>query len=502
MIVALDTTEIVKDPHCAGTAWRALVNAREAWDVRVVIPLVSYMEAVAGFGRRLDDARVGLDRWAEKHLPPLGLNDVADAAADALGDAAATYGDRLTRTLTEAGAEVVGIPEIPHATLVERAAARRKPCNSKGDGYRDTLNWFTVLGLAEEHPDTTIFWISENSSDFGNPDTPGFNDDLAVELEARSLSGRVHLLSNLADLVLKLATEHAADVGEDVRTIYKHVQRESMSKYIVETILANNIADTLTPSRCGLPITTRRAIIEAVGEGREATLEVRGSVGDDEAVAEFAITADAVLMIELEWYAPTEEMQVELIAQEEGTSYVRVTKPLVFSGIVTLDRFGRPVGGELVRIAAQADDPGLIEWKRKALRDVAARFRGPIISPDLLKGFRAPIIPPDLLKGFRAPIIPPDLLKNLRAPIIPPDLLKNLRLPIFPPSLFKNAIRVESDEVPSEGDTSGGDGDTSPPTHDANDTGAVGGPSEPSGEAETGDGEGTTTEDGETNEGK
>lgn len=44
-------------------------------------------EAVAGYQRRVNEARVGYERWIEKHGAPLGLSDVADAAVTAMTSA-------------------------------------------------------------------------------------------------------------------------------------------------------------------------------------------------------------------------------------------------------------------------------------------------------------------------------------------------------------------------------------------------------------------------------
>jgi hypothetical protein len=85
-----------------------------------------------------------------------------------LTDGAANYAGRLRKRLEESGVEILPVPGFPHKDLVQRATERRRPCNDKGDGYRDTLNWLTLLDFAKAEPDHRIIWVSNNTDDFGS----------------------------------------------------------------------------------------------------------------------------------------------------------------------------------------------------------------------------------------------------------------------------------------------------------------------------------------------
>jgi PIN domain len=158
MFILLDTTAILSDPLCAGTAWRVLAHAEPAWNLRVFVPEVVVAEAIAGYRRRITEALVGFQRWGDKHAGPLGLRSVREAAEAALEEAASSYPARLREALNDLNATVIKPPDVAHMVLVERAAARRRPCDADGNGYRDTLNWLTLLALASEYRDERIVW--------------------------------------------------------------------------------------------------------------------------------------------------------------------------------------------------------------------------------------------------------------------------------------------------------------------------------------------------------
>jgi len=149
MIVLIDTTVFGADALCGGDAWQTLVLAAPIWGVRIVVTEVVVEEAVGNYEREVKAARTGLKGWADKRLGALGLWEALSSADNVLADGTAHYAERLRDRLGAANVQVLPIADIPHIELVKRASARRRPCNDKGDGYRDTLNWLMLVMLAE-----------------------------------------------------------------------------------------------------------------------------------------------------------------------------------------------------------------------------------------------------------------------------------------------------------------------------------------------------------------
>jgi hypothetical protein len=172
VIVVLDTTAISADALCGGDAWQTLILAAPTWNIRLAVTEVTVAEAIANYGRDVEKAQAALQTWKRKQrLGSLGLSDAAAAAdnvSSVLAAGAAQYETRLRQRFKTADVKILPATGIPHMKLVNRATARRRPCDDHGDGYRDTLNWPMVLQLAQAEPEELIIWVSENSRDFGD----------------------------------------------------------------------------------------------------------------------------------------------------------------------------------------------------------------------------------------------------------------------------------------------------------------------------------------------
>lgn len=324
MIVLLDATELIRDPFCEGIGWRVLAHAASAWKLRIVVSEVVVAEAVAHYQRHVSEARVGYERWIEKHGGPLGLSDVADAAMAAMTAASKSYGDRLRECLRAAGAEFIEPPDVPHMTLVVRAATRRPPCNAKGDGYRDTLNWLTVLAFTASDPGEEIACVTRDSQDFANAEQTGFSEPLLNELREGGADERVRLIGTIPDLVLALADALAPEGGKDLDAVRDRLRDESVLAYVADQVLAAVGEIHVDPRSCGLPVSTKTARIVEVGLPRNLALTVRGAVPGDETVAEFTVEADTALLVELVQSAGIEGDQWTVVSVDAAGVVARV----------------------------------------------------------------------------------------------------------------------------------------------------------------------------------
>lgn len=156
------------------------------------------LETVGGMRSKTQEAHSAMRRWRRTWGGHLNLHEKAEALCDETHTVGVEYETTLRLLLKRLGIEVVGIPEIPHLALVERAVSRRKPCDEKGDGYRDALNWLTVLAFANQLSDQEVYWISSNIKDFANSDQSDFHPDLKADLEGIGATDRVCWRSDVA----------------------------------------------------------------------------------------------------------------------------------------------------------------------------------------------------------------------------------------------------------------------------------------------------------------
>lgn len=183
VIVVLDTTVFSSDFTCSGTAWRVLAHASKAWGLQIRVPEVVVAEAVGGYEREIGHASLALEKVVTKYSGRLGLGQPFGDLLGSLQERCRDYQERLTQLIEDLGGSVLAPPDVPHMELARRAASRRKPCDQKGDGYRDTLNWLLILEIAQSSPEETIFWVTDNSTDFANEEKDNLHGDLLEDLE-------------------------------------------------------------------------------------------------------------------------------------------------------------------------------------------------------------------------------------------------------------------------------------------------------------------------------
>lgn len=437
MIVVLDTTVFSSDFTCSGTAWRVLAHASKAWDIRVIVPEVVVAEAVSGYRREMSHLHQALDKPAAKYAGRLGLRDLFEDLVHDLEELGDGYPKKLADTIAALGGVVMPPPDVPHMELAGRAAARRKPCDHNGDGFRDTLNWLLVLDIAQQHPNTPVFWVTGNSVDFADDDKQGFHPDLLEDLVQIGAQDRVHWTSDLASLLLSLAKSHQEESAEDLRRVKDLLEREAITSYIETVVLPAAVGRPLAARQCALPRASVQPEILAVQGVSDIACEVRGSADSRGAFAEFSLSATTLVGLDL---ASSEgDLPSGVERMEDGRRAAAMLKVLRFGGLIELDSYGRPVSGDVSTIAALADDPDLKAWRHgpgdvsAILAGIESIRRASTISPEVLEALRPRIDPsvfsaltPNLdriVQDLTRSLIVPDLLAPVRAALSANDIL-------------------------------------------------------------------------------
>ena len=284
------------------------------------------------------------------------------------------------------GAEIAPPPNVPHLAIAERAANRRRPCDQHGDGYRDTLNWLTLLALASRHPDEKIIWVSNNTQDFGDgPDATELHPELRAELAEVDADTRVRWVSDLKDLVLALAAAHAPGSSPELTEIHATVQRQSVLSSIATEVLNKAHGRPLDAQRCGLSRATSSARIIKVGEPDTPIISRRGPLPDQGTVIEFSVTAETTILVTVPpGITPQEITRPNPSPDNEAGDAVTIAKQLDYSGIMTLDAYDHFIDAELTDIKALAGDSGLQEWAPSRTPPTLPTASSPLAFPSLL----------------------------------------------------------------------------------------------------------------------
>jgi hypothetical protein len=197
MLIVLDTSAVTRDSRFE-TFVRTAVNR----GVRVAVPRLVLLE-VADRYQRESAAMIEALTVQARMYDRLGLRDDLSLFVDMARAKAGGYVVALSRELEKIGVEVVEPVGSSHVEIAQRAVQRRRPYREKKryDGYAATVNWLTVLDLADRHPDGVV-WVSANTRSFGGGEPSVWHDDIAAELRERRLDGRVWWATSLADVDL------------------------------------------------------------------------------------------------------------------------------------------------------------------------------------------------------------------------------------------------------------------------------------------------------------
>ncbi len=263
MIIVLDTTVVLSDPQLRAAWWTTLKDTAKRHGARIVVPEVVVVEAVANQRRSLETLSDRLSTTALKEKR-FGVDSICEAITAAVDVKTTAFARELRGHLSSLGSEFVAPPAIDHLDLVNRAVAFRKPWDEseRKDGYRDTLNWLTVLDIAESNPGHEVWWISQNSKDFGAGDdeenSTKWHNDINDELMERGLEERVSWAHDVASLMSVIA-EKTAPVGDEEKDEFV---AKILEKELFGYVVAELVGYKLDPKSVG-------------AEGSEDTAEIR-----------------------------------------------------------------------------------------------------------------------------------------------------------------------------------------------------------------------------------
>jgi hypothetical protein len=119
------------------------------------------------------------------------------------------------------------------------------------------------------------------------------------ELVAIGAEKRVRWVRTLGNLVLTLTAEHTSVTPGNLRDIQTRLREETLRAFIISQVLVGTTGTPLDPRRCGLPVITTSAKVEAVGDPDGLRFTVRGTAADDETAVEFELEANTSIQIEV-----------------------------------------------------------------------------------------------------------------------------------------------------------------------------------------------------------
>ncbi|MFD3463230.1 PIN domain-containing protein [Nocardia fluminea] len=360
-IVVVDTNILAGSPRLRSQEWLSLIENKNAWGVEFAVPEVVFMETANVVRRQWSSQR---DQLAKAKVGEFGLSDALDLMLAEINRCSDEYEQSLRDLLGEIDASIVPPPATDLMVLAGRAAAQRAPySNTKDkDGFRDTLIWLTVLSIAEDNPDTEVWFVSDNHVDFG-PKVPNwtgdgtgerddcpilFHQDLRDDLDERGLSGRVNYVVSLKRLEQYFAAQFAPIPEAKLANLVDQIDTNQLAGRLMMAALGRPV----DPEQGALPLDAATAEIVAAREQHRGWEFSEGAGrGDAGWTARFAVDA---------------EVDIEFIRGD--LSRGEETKRLRFFGDITVSLENQVLGLVVTSAEALPDDPMRARWVRRADR--------------------------------------------------------------------------------------------------------------------------------------
>lgn len=180
MIIFLDSTALISDYHLDSTQFNILVESKTKLGIKLSIPKLvldetvnKYRENLESYAKKIEKAQSNFRRLTKKET--IEINEVPD-----VDELTSEYHDYLINYFEEYDIEIIPLPDIPVAEIIERDLNRKKPF-SGSSGYRDYLIWRSVVSSSNISSHREIVFISNNKSDFANDKK--LHQDLKDELK-------------------------------------------------------------------------------------------------------------------------------------------------------------------------------------------------------------------------------------------------------------------------------------------------------------------------------
>ncbi|MGW6655387.1 PIN domain-containing protein [Rhodococcus sp. NPDC055024] len=256
MIIVLDSSALTR-----GARFDTAIADARALGHRVVVPRLVVLEVASRYREESAEMIAALSVQARMY-DRLGLRRDLTRFVDAAHDKADGYVDDVIEDLVAIGVEVVDPVDVSHLEVAERAISLRRPYTDKKkrDGYPATLNWLTVLDLADRNPGVDVIWVSSDARAYGDGEDGVWHGDLARELAARGLEYRIRWASDIPVIDGPVQVEEVAEPTPEAQVVQGFVEPEAVvPAEIPEPVAPAEVPEPAAPAVAPAPKPVQRA---------------------------------------------------------------------------------------------------------------------------------------------------------------------------------------------------------------------------------------------------
>jgi len=175
MDIILDTNIYQANFSLKASRWEALAAYLTKTNSKLVIPYIVQHELILNYRAELKKAISDIKDSTKKFRNTAILKEYEDVVAsidkledrnqERLDSESASYINYIKNLIVNVIIE--DLPNIPVKSIVDRALKKDRPFKISGEGLKDTVLWESLLAYCKKEKSTSIIFISNNTSDFG-----------------------------------------------------------------------------------------------------------------------------------------------------------------------------------------------------------------------------------------------------------------------------------------------------------------------------------------------
>jgi hypothetical protein len=237
MKLVLDTNIFCADYRLQGNAFRILFEVANKIGAEIFVPQVVFEETIGKFQSTYQDVSLKLEKATRDTERLLG-EKLSTENTKEIDKIVNDYQNFLSKKLSDNNVNLLPYPQIEHKLIVARAIKRKKPFKENGDGYRDTLIWYSLLELARGNK-STIAFVTGNSSDFGKQT---LLPDLQNDLDENNISSNTISIISTLDEFNKL---FAVPVLQTLEGMAEKLENDLVGNFSLKNWVQNSLLEEL-----------------------------------------------------------------------------------------------------------------------------------------------------------------------------------------------------------------------------------------------------------------
>ncbi|MTI48426.1 MAG: DUF4935 domain-containing protein [Firmicutes bacterium] len=200
MHVILDTNILRQDILLRSDDFNILLDYLNKTNSKVIFPQIVYEEVKEVYKRLLVERENDFSRAFEKLENTLVDNVYIKKVKEVkVEQESEKYLGYLKDKLRIKDNEIIPYRDNYLSEIIQRAICRKKPCSEKGQEFRDTVLWLSILDITKQLTTREIVFISNNTRDFASKDNKCLHKDLQLDMKKNNL--KIHYYNSLKHFI-------------------------------------------------------------------------------------------------------------------------------------------------------------------------------------------------------------------------------------------------------------------------------------------------------------